>query len=125
MARILTYDQASLTAGPIGGVSWLPIAWIGPSVNLVPTTITREIEGMQGSLQAAVDRNGMAVTDYQVVDQQMMAVLDYVIANTDRNLSNWLTQEDGRPAAIDNGLSFPKSNQAVMLSPLTSSRQLR
>jgi hypothetical protein len=47
----------------------------------------------------------------------MMGALDYLIANTDRHSQNWMTQNDGRPAATDNGLAFPLSNMDALNSP--------
>lgn len=85
---------------------------------LVPTTIAREAEGMFGSFQAFVDGDdGLGVDAYASSDRQMMAAFDYLIGNTDRNASNWLTQHDGRPAAIDNGLAFPTAMTDALSSP--------
>ena len=76
-------------------------------LNLVPTTVPREIEGEQGSFQAFVEDDVRPREEYPAIDQQLMAVLDFLIANSDRHSINWMTQTDGRPAATDNGLSFP------------------
>lgn len=81
-------------------------------LNLVPTTVPREIDGEQGSFQAFVDEDVRPPGEYALIDQQWMAVLDFLIANSDRHNANWMTQEDGRPAATDNGLSMPLSTAA-------------
>jgi len=39
-----------------------------------------------------------------------IAVLDYIIGNTDRHCGNIFLTEEGRVAAIDNGLAFPDPN---------------
>jgi glycosyltransferase involved in cell wall biosynthesis len=87
--------------------------------NLVPTTAqgsfdTPDANGI-GSLQEFVPGSeGRPVAEYPAGDQQRMAVLDYVIGNSDRHGSNYLTYRDGRPAAIDNGESFPAtSNEEI------------
>ena len=86
-------------------------------LNLVPTTVPREIDDEQGSLQDFVDDDVRPVEDYPPIDQHWMAVLDFLIANSDRHRFNWMTQADGRPAATDNGLSFPLSADAPYRSP--------
>ncbi len=77
--------------------------------NLVPATrgVSDSTMG-PGSLMRMVDgRQSMYVPYYSPLDQERMGVLDYILANTDRHEDNWLTDQDGRPAAIDNGLAFP------------------
>jgi hypothetical protein len=84
--------------------------------NLVPTTVAIDIDG-DGSLQAFQDQDGRGVDEYAAEDREMMGALDYLIANTDRHSQNWMTQNDGRPAATDNGLAFPLSNMDALNSP--------
>ena len=83
--------------------------------NLVPTTAPfqgADANGSSsiGSIQAWAPNSRLDPGGYDTIDQQKMGVLDYILGNGDRHLGNWLTQADGRPAAIDNGLTFPTSN---------------
>lgn len=77
--------------------------------DLVPTTIAYEGEQGFGSLQDWAPLVGLDHDEYSDLDQQRMAVFDYIVGNTDRHDSNFLTQNNGCPAAIDNGLCFPVS----------------
>jgi hypothetical protein len=76
--------------------------------DLVPITVIRTISGDIGSVQKWVELDRYFITDYTRLDQARMAVLDYVLANTDRHGVNWRTQDDSRPAAVDNGLCLPR-----------------
>jgi hypothetical protein len=76
--------------------------------DLVPITVIRTIDGDIGSVQKWVELDRYFITDYTSLDQARMAVLDYILANTDRHGVNWRTQDDGRPAAVDNGLCLPR-----------------
>jgi hypothetical protein len=89
-------------------------------LDLVPTTAA--VNGMSGvgSLQDWVPGQAKPLDGYDPVDRQRMAVLDYVTGNTDRHGGNWLSQIDGRPAAIDNGLSFPSGPADGIKSPWTN-----
>lgn len=82
-------------------------------LGLVPETVVRhepELGFDNASLQAEVPRGPMPVRAYSEEDADGMAALDYVLGNTDRHNQNYMTQADGRPAAIDNGLTFPESD---------------
>jgi hypothetical protein len=80
---------------------------------LVPDTVARD-ESERGignaSLQRAAPNEGLPYEAYSEKDRQEMAVLDYLLANTDRHHGNYLTSSEGRPAAIDNGLSLPEND---------------
>jgi len=77
--------------------------------NLVPVTVIRKVDGEDGSAQTWVNIDRWYIHQYTKLDQARMAVLDYVMGNTDRHAFNWRTQVDGRPAAVDNGLSLPRN----------------
>jgi hypothetical protein len=81
--------------------------------DLVPDTVMYNGPDGLGSVQLWVEdaEHAKALSEYYAVDQERMAVLDYFIGNTDRHENNYLTSADGRPVAIDNGLSFPLSAQ--------------
>lgn len=77
---------------------------------LAPTTVFRDVPdaGGIGAMQAYVDAAGLQIVDYSEVDKHTLATLDYLLASGDRHQqSNWMTYWDGRPAAVDNGLSLP------------------
>lgn len=77
--------------------------------DLVPPTAFRTHADLgAGSIQAEAPGPNRAQDEYGASDQMKMAVLDYVAGNTDRHGNNHLSQVDGRPAAIDNGLTFPE-----------------
>ncbi|WP_156994467.1 hypothetical protein [Pseudonocardia acaciae] len=81
---------------------------------LVPPTIWWDGPRGIGSLQRFVPAAaGLATSRYPLADRERMAILDYLIANTDRGRHNYLTAPDGRPVAIDNGNSFPRSPHAL------------
>jgi uncharacterized protein YukE len=77
--------------------------------DLVPPTSRWYGPEGPGSMQHWLDNAAPPgpVGQYDVLDQQRMAVLDYIAGNTDRHWENYLTGPDGRPVAIDNGMSFP------------------
>lgn len=83
---------------------------------LVPVTV--EVDGPRGvgSLQCWAPEMARAPGDYSSVDVQMVGTLDYILASGDRHAENYLTQTDGRPAAIDNGLSLPGDARNAMKS---------
>lgn len=78
------------------------------NMNVVPETVAvSDPELGPASLQSDVPTLGKPLSGYSAEDIDRMAVMDYVMGNTDRHPDNYLTFEDGRPAAIDNGYSFP------------------
>ena len=84
--------------------------------DLVPTTAVLDVPSGIGSVQEWVDGNRLPVEFHDPIDNQKMAVLDYVIGNTDRHSNNYITSAEGRPAAIDNGLSFPRDTSEPLRS---------
>jgi hypothetical protein len=89
--------------------------------DLVPTTSEGSFDTAgahgPGSLQAWVPGEGSKPPEaYSPADQQRMAVLDYVTANSDRHGHNYLSGLDGRPVAIDNGETFPATNESGIVS---------
>jgi uncharacterized protein YukE len=74
-----------------------------------PTTFVGAGTPEVGSAQAWADgaSPSMPASNYSAADQERMGVLDYVEGNTDRHPGNYLTDAQGHPVAIDNGLSFP------------------
>jgi hypothetical protein len=101
-SELLGFDLVSTT-----------VLWQGPLLVFGP-----------GSVQVWVDdaRPGGGVSGYPLVDQDRMAVLDYVTGNTDRNLNNYLTRANGRPLAIDHGLTFPVGHQRGLRSSFIAER---
>jgi hypothetical protein len=89
--------------------------------NVVPDTVPRyEVGGDIGgnaSLQEEAPFKGRPLDEYEPLDRQRMAVLDYVLGNLDRHDNNYRTQRDGRPAAIDNGLTLPETSTGAIVSP--------
>src|SRR5260221_2317428 len=88
---------------------------------LVPTTAEASFDTVgahgPGSVQEFVPGGEPRAPEvYSAEDQQRMAVLDYVTANSDRHSGNYLTGLDGRPAAIDNGETFPTTNAEEIVS---------
>jgi hypothetical protein len=78
---------------------------------LVPATVVRHDEPYgYASLQMHAPGDAKPLAEYDAADRQRMAVLDYITGQTDRHAGNYRSQDDGRPAAIDNGLSFPEGN---------------
>jgi len=93
-------------------------------LEVVPETVAVNdaIDG-PASLQENAPYDALDPHDqYLPEDFDRMAVLDYVTANTDRHESNCRTQIDGRPAAIDNGYSFPTSSDVPIKSGFVSDR---
>lgn len=86
---------------------------------LVPTTTEYRGEHGVGSLQEWMPHPGRRMHDYDELDEQRLAVFDYLIGNGDRAYRNLVSQPDFRPAAIDNGLSFPSRPDATIVSPFT------
>lgn len=88
--------------------------------NLVPDTVPRyELDSPlagNASLQEAAPYDGKAYEAYSDLDRQRMAVLDYVLGNLDRHDNNYKSQSDGRPAAIDNGLTLPEMDTGTLRS---------
>jgi hypothetical protein len=82
----------------------------------VPSTVVRALDAEIGSLQAFVATDRMTVTSYTKLDIARMASLDYVIGSLDRHLANYRTDNDGRPAAIDNGCCLPCNTSFPLLS---------
>jgi glycosyltransferase involved in cell wall biosynthesis len=83
--------------------------------HLVPTTAEASYDAPEaggiGSIQEFVPGRGSKLPEgYIKHAQQQMAVLDYVIANSDRHGNNYLTGLDRRPVAIDNGETFPPTD---------------
>jgi hypothetical protein len=85
----------------------------------VPTTVLRTIDGEIGSLQAFVVADRMSVGSYTKVDIARMGALDYVLGSLDRHLANFRTDDDGRPAATDNGCCLPRNASAPLISMFT------
>lgn len=71
-----------------------------PDIRLVHTDL-----GV-ASLQAHAPGVALPLSQLHPLDVQRMAVLDYASAQADRHALNIRSTLDGRPAAIDNGLSF-------------------
>jgi hypothetical protein len=46
----------------------------------------------------------------------MLGTLDYILASLDRHEENFMTQDIGRPSAIDNGLCLPPDNMDAIRS---------
>lgn len=89
--------------------------------DLVPPTAAVDGPSGVGSLQEWAPAAGQNVDDYSLQDQQMMGVLDYILGSSDRHPENYLTQANGRPAAIDNGLSLPVADRDGMYSEFADS----
>jgi hypothetical protein len=85
----------------------------------VPTTVIRTIDGESGSLQTFVVAERMSVGSYTKVDIARMGALDYVLGSLDRHLANFRTDNDGRPAATDNGCCLPRHAGVPLLSHFT------
>jgi hypothetical protein len=71
-------------------------------LNMVPLTVKRRINGVDGTLQVFVDN-----TDKVMLRKKPFAFVffDSLIKNVDRNHANYLTYK-GKPVAIDHGLAF-------------------
>lgn len=92
---------------------------------LVPETVVRhekELGFENASLQSGVPEGPRAYNDYSDRDRDAMAALDYILANTDRHYRNYMTAVDGRPAAIDNGLSLPEGSTDPIRSQWVADR---
>ncbi|MFR9805630.1 hypothetical protein ACL02T_25590 [Pseudonocardia sp. RS010] len=74
---------------------------------LVPTTTTIDTPSGVGSLQDHAPLPPRPPERYTELDRQMLGTLDYITGALDRHPHNVMTQSDGRPAAIDNDLTFP------------------
>lgn len=85
---------------------------------VVPVTVMRTIDGEVGSVQLWVVIDGW-LTGHLKVDAARMGVLDYILGNTDRNVFNNRTQDEGRPSAIDNGLCLPRDSRDPIRSRWT------
>ncbi len=87
-------------------------------LGVVPETVAVQDPAFgEASLQDYAPYGQLEVRDdYEPDDIDRMAILDYVAGNTDRHANNYLTQIDGRPAAIDNGYSFPIGNDVPLKS---------
>lgn len=86
-------------------------------LHVVPDTVPRNEDDFgEASLQAEVPYEARPYDEYLPLDRQRMAVLDYVMANSDRHEDNYRTTADGRPAAIDNGCSFPELDNGLIVS---------
>jgi hypothetical protein len=83
---------------------------------LVPATVVRDHDRGEASLQMHAPGDARPLGEYDAVDRQRMAVLDYITGQMDRHAGNYRSQDDGRPAAIDNGLSFPEGNAEPLRS---------
>lgn len=83
---------------------------------LIPPTASINGPRGTGSIQQWVGERGLDAKAYTPQDQQMMGVLDYVLGSSDRHRENYRTQTDGRPSAIDNGLTLPSSDHDGMYS---------
>lgn len=87
--------------------------------DLVPITVTREVNGKKGSMQQWADnsKTAHAIGGDKMYnghkDLARAAAFDYMINNTDRHSGNWMIQDgskQGRIKLIDNGLAFPTNN---------------
>lgn len=92
-------------------------------LGVVPTTVP-VIDDQVGpaSLQECAPLKGFPLDAYAPGDIDRMAVLDYVCGNTDRHEDNYRSFDDGRPAAIDNGYSFPMTDEVAIRSPFVVER---
>lgn len=80
--------------------------------DLVPPTVARASPDLgPASLQASADGPRRDPVDYGHTDRQRMGAFDFIAGNTDRHDGNYLSQANGRPAAIDNGDCFPEGTQ--------------
>ena len=89
---------------------------------LVPATVARDVANVGvGALQAHVESDGLPIADYpDEHDRHAMATLDYLLGSGDRgHPGNWMTQSNGRPSAIDNGLSMSTQPVAAIGSAWT------
>lgn len=86
---------------------------------MVPVTVPTKVGGQDGSMQAFVPnaKTGMQVAgrggnpfgeDPEAVNRA--AVFDFVTGNSDRHAGNWMLDNQGKIHLIDNGLSFPDSD---------------
>lgn len=92
-------------------------------LGVVPETVAVDdpVHGL-ASLQADAPIEGRPPSEYGSVDVDRMAVIDYVLGNTDRHDHNVRTQENGRPAAIDNGFALPTSDEVPIKSNFVAER---
>jgi len=93
--------------------------------DLVPATVVREHQGQKGSLQEWV-RNAVPMWETPRFrdafggnrDLARAAAYDVLIGNTDRHPGNWLIKDGKKLRLIDNGLAFPREDDAEFLSYL-------
>jgi hypothetical protein len=84
----------------------------------VPITVFRKDYGKGGkgtSLQVFLEghktQNSWAGREMTAVESLRLGVFDYLIGNIDRHGGNYMRDKDGKPKAIDNGLSFGRPNE--------------
>jgi hypothetical protein len=73
-----------------------------------------------GSLASFAGEALKSPADFDPVDRQKAAVLHYVSGNTDGHPGNVVTQQDGRPAIIDGGLTLSGGGEDRQHDPLRS-----
>ncbi len=78
-------------------------------LDVVPPTVLRREDLGIGSVQAWVEKAGVASKTPgfpNLEDLMKIALLDYLTGNQDRHKGNYLIDQEGHLYAIDNGLSF-------------------
>lgn len=91
-------------------------------------TPPEDLNNARGSIQLAIkgdsiDKKGLeyepfdSLTDEQKLDMQKIAVFDYIVGQTDRHGGNTWVGDDNKIYAIDNGFSFPRSNESTLSLP--------
>lgn len=116
-------EQPNLRSNIEGGTYWRreiassKVADAFGMGDLVPATVPRKLSG-DGSIQTFVPDNKTAASSLDPYDGGeavlRAAMFDFVTGNSDRHAGNWLTTQgdDGTKIhLIDNGLSFPESDE--------------
>ncbi len=85
-------------------------------LHVVPETRLVSTADGPASLQLDAPGEALPVAGYSSLDTQSLAISDYLTGQGDRHPNNHLTMDDGRLAAIDNGVSFPERNEPLMRS---------
>lgn len=97
-------------------------------LELIPTTVIREIGGRVGSVQEFVPsaKSGLEMNDSErealAAEFYKLGVLDFIIWNADRGRYNYLATGD-KVHAIDNSLSFKKNIMTVPESKFLTNRK--